>query len=223
MIVSNSLYILLENINTMEAKTIVGASAGLLALITYARYWRLIIKKQVRPSRGTWAMWFSIDTVLSIVYGLSGAPAAIFLVLVFNIGAGVTFILSFFYGAKTESRFWREFEMYVTGSAMIALAMIVLAAILVEDGFQPHKTFTCSMTFLLFVGTIPTIVNALKKPWEEDKLAWLLFTVAAIGCITSLGNPANWTMEKALLPISYLIVDLVIFLILPLDKNVRDE
>ncbi|MEK7511465.1 MAG: hypothetical protein AAB575_00400 [Patescibacteria group bacterium] len=187
-------------------QAVFSAIAGLLYLVAFSLYILAVLRDRhlpagtpgkIEPSKATWIIWASLDTItISGMYvegtvngQILGAVAGAWIVVVFALKYGTPgwtlldkLCLS---GAVVGIVFWNVFDSPILG-VIISLSVV-------------------------FLGSIPTYVSAWKDPGRENKLAWVIFTIS---CVCALIAVPQWTLADASQPITFFAVEAVMMYIL---------
>lgn len=186
----------------MTIQALAGILAGLLSFVAYPVYVRDILKGNTKPSRVTWWVLALLNAVLSFSYYASGARDTIWIPISYTIGFTTVALLSLKYGEGS----WEKTDYIALGGAAISLAVwwllqsaeIALYLIIVTD----------------FIGLAPTIYKTYKRPWTENKSAWLIATLASALNVVAI---EQWTLAIAGYPIYVVLTNALItgFILFP--------
>ena len=188
----------MEEANYYPMSFELGLLAGLVTLSAFFFYIRDSVSGRSRPNRATWIIWTVLSLVITASYYASGARDTIWAAIGFTIGQASVALVSLRYGTGGWSTFDKAclagaglglFAWALSGSAFLAL----IIAMMVDA-----------------VGALPTIRKLLAEPDSESRTAWAVFS---IGNILNVLAIERWTIEIALFPVYFLIVNGVVLLL----------
>ena len=179
--------------------------AGVIAILAFVPYIISILRKKTKPVLATWIVFFVLNwfTVISIMN--MNEQTALFVPWGFAIGASLTLGLAFVYAESYKlSDMFSKMDII----CLVIASMGVTTMIITGDG----TIALYSSLFAFIVGATPTVIHCLKKPEEEDALAWILFGLTAI---LNLMHVPNWeSFDTAIYPIVNALIDVPIALIM---------
>lgn len=170
----------------IDGHDIAGYAAGILEIIGNVPYAIAIWRREVTPSRATWAIWSLAGGLTTASYIASGAvetawqPIAgatwnvIILALALRHGTGGVSVIDrvCFIGAIGSAVLW-----LVTGNAVLALTCLIAIGV---------------------IGAIPTMVSAYRHPEHEHAFAWTLWLLANL---VNLAAARTWDYAIIVFPI----------------------
>lgn len=144
----------------------IGIFAGIIGFLSFFSYTYSILKGKTRPHRLSWWTWTALSVVIWISYYEGGARTTLWVPLSETIGPFIVAILSIKYGQKE----W--------GILDVRCLLGILITLLLWWIFNsPFIALVCALCVDL-IAAIPTIKKSFFDPAGEDRLAWILFTVA---------------------------------------------
>ncbi len=172
---------------------LLGKLAGILMFFSYLFYITSTLKGTTKPNRATWIMLAVISLVITLSYHDVGANNTLWVAIGASLGTFLVALLSIWYGTGG----WEPFD-----KLCIFIAAITLSLYLVLDDYP----LVVLIITLIMDGAAmaPTIFHAIKKPLEEDKLAWTLTVVADTLAIAVI---ETWNIEIALYPVYMLVIN----------------
>lgn len=142
---------------------IAGKAAGIISFIAFIPYIVSILRKKTVPNRASWWIWAIVGFMLAGSYYSSGAEHTIWVPVSYAVGPLITAILSIKYGEGG----WTVFDRWCVTGAVVSLIPWFL--------FNSPLIALLINLFIDFLGALPTIRKAYRKPEDEDRLAWILF------------------------------------------------
>ena len=176
---------------------ILGIAAGILFLAGYLPYIRAIVRKETMPSKASWLIWASLDTIL--LCGMYFKDALNFQVVGAVMGSIPVALLSQKYGAAG----WTKIDKICLGGAAFS---VVLWGIL-RDPTASLVLSSCAVC----IGAIPTRQTAWKDPSNEDKLSWTLWFVS---CVFAMVTIPAWTIADVVQPTAYTAIEAAVMFLL---------
>lgn len=158
----------------MNIKIIFSVIATIIGIISFFPYLRDIFRLKTKPHLYTWLIWTITQgtAVLGILLGGGGWG-------VLNLLTGTLFIIAILifsikYGAKDITK----------GDKFILL--MALISIVVWWQFDKPVLSIIMISFINFIGYIPSFRKTYKEPWSETSITWLAFSISNIFAILSL-------------------------------------
>lgn len=192
----------------MDTATI-GKVAGIVSAVGFVPYLIAILRGKAEPNRATWFIWSVMSLVLFFAYGTAGAKDTFWIPIAYLIGSVATWLASLRHGKGELGGFDRG----------CVVAALVILAIWLSLG----PVFALAAALLNdFLGALPTIKGAFRKPEDEDRIAWGIWFV---GNILNLFAVEVWTFEKGAYPIWMVIGSGIIawLVVVPYRKSVDPE
>ena len=177
---------LLGTLTSLEFRRYVGILAGVLTIIEFVPYIYSILKGKTKPERATWFIWSLVTAIGLASFYSSGAREAIWVLVAYVVATIIVSLLSIRYGVGGWTVFDRIiilscglclFIWWITGSALIALAMTITIDAL---------------------AALPTVRKTYYHPETEDRLAWVI-SLSASGL--NLLAVEKWDFAHASYPI----------------------
>lgn len=185
---------------------ILSVLAGLLMVIAYVPYVSAIIRKESTPTKATWLIWASLDTIVFIGMLFKGTASGQILGAV--LGSWVVAILALKYGASG----WTKLDKFCIGSTVLGIVLWFVFS-------NPILGIITSLVVML-IGSIPTYISAWKDPHHENMLAWIIFLTSSVFAVIAI---PHWTISDAAQPIVFLIIQAIMMYILIVRARVRQE
>lgn len=178
-----------------------GMVAGAIALLAFIPFIRAILSGKAKPSIITWTTWTIVNLLLIKSYYDSGARSTLWMPITFFTGDVIICLLSFKYGEKIITRF---------DKICIALTVINILGIVL---FSYDKSVVLTLSVVtLFIGGLPTVKKSWVRPWNENKLTWTMFAIAAILNLLSI---EDWSrIEIIAHPLYVFLIDVGVAVIL---------
>jgi nitrogen fixation-related uncharacterized protein len=177
----------------------IGAIAGIFALAGFIPYWRAILQGKTHPNRATWWIWSFVGVVIAFSYRAAGANSTMWVPITYVIGPLVTSLL----GIKFGEGGWTKLD-------RICLVGVGIGAILWGLNRSPHLTLGINIG-IDFLGALPTIHKSFCHPDSEDRLAWLLFSIANALNLLAIDL---WLWQIVIYPIYMFLVCITIYSLL---------
>jgi hypothetical protein len=149
----------------------VGQIAGLLALVQIVPYLVSIVRGHTKPERTSYLIWLIVDVICIASYISVGATTTVWTGLVFTLTGLLVFVLSIKYGIGGFSKF------------DISCFICALLGAVVWVSTKDAILALYFVTFVKFIGYLPTIKKAYFLPKTENTLSW---TLSASACVLNL-------------------------------------
>jgi hypothetical protein len=184
----------------MEIKSLFSIASSLLVIAAVIPFIVTILRDRHNPTgyhppMVTWTIWAGVDLI--VVFSMLAKGAVSGLVIGGAIGAVIVAALSLKYGECH----WEITDKICFGGAILG-GLIAL--------IRPELGLVVS-NVVLFIGGCPTFKKAYLEPKKESLTIWSIF---AASCVLGVLAVSNWTIAGALGPVTYLIIDGLIWLIL---------
>ena len=178
------------------------ALAGVLYVLGFIPYIRVIVRKEIKPSIASWIIWASLDTIT--IAGMYAKDAVNGQIIGACLGAWMVVVLTLKYGHPG----WKRMDtFYISGAAL----SIVLWQI-----FKSPVLGIITSTSVVVLGLIPTFVSTWKNPKREDKLSWTIFWVSCVFAVLAI---PQWTLADASQPIGFLVTETTMMYLLYARKR----
>jgi len=178
-------------------KDVLFVAAGVLFIIGFVPYILAIVQKKTKPSKASWIIWASLDTITMVGMYVEGSVNG--LILGATCGAWIVAILALKYGTPG----WTKLDMF-------CLAGAVLGIVLWQVFSNPVFGILTSLS-VVFIGAIPTFVSAWKDPSTENKLGWTIFWISCVCAVIAI---PEWTLEDAAQPLTFCTIETTMMYIL---------
>lgn len=169
--------------------------AGILCLLAFVPYIWAILKGETKPSKATWLIWVSLDSIT--LYGMYLERSLNGQIIGAAIGSLAITVLAMVYGTPGYTRL----DECCFAAAVISIGLMF---------YNPQWAMLASLA-AIFVGAFPTFRSAWKDPSREDKLAWTTFFLS---CLFAMGAIPKWTVEDAAQPVTFLVIESVMMYLL---------
>jgi uncharacterized protein with PQ loop repeat len=147
---------------------IIGAIAGILAIVGYIPYIYNTLKGKTLPNRASWFIWTLVGGLLAFSYLAEGDQNTIWLPLAYFVGPLLVAILSLRYGYSK----WTRLDTICIVAAVLSIIPWILS---------DNASFTLIINVLIdMFGALPTVYKSYFEPETEDFTAWLIFFIANI-------------------------------------------
>ncbi|MDO8599627.1 MAG: hypothetical protein Q7S02_05975 [bacterium] len=171
--------------------------AGILMMAGFVPYIRAILRKETKPSKASWVIWTTLDTIT--LAGMIAKGTVNGQLIGAIIGVYVTVGLALKFGSPG----WTRLDRACLGGAVLGIALWAITA-------NPIAGIVTSCS-VIFLGSIPTFVSAWEDPSRENTLAWTLYWCS---CVFALAAIPRWTLADALQPITFTAVETTMVVIL---------
>ncbi|HEY4964056.1 MAG TPA: hypothetical protein VIH90_05155 [Candidatus Saccharimonadales bacterium] len=179
---------------------LIGQLAGALAILQIIPYVRSILRGDTKPERMSYLIWFIVDVVILSSYFAVGARTTIWAVLVFTVSKLLILGLSIKRGMGGVSHF------------DIGCFLLALVGIIIWISTKNALIALYFSTFVMLLGYLPTFKKAYLLPKTENRLSWVLATMASVLNLFAL---TTLMPSISLLPIAGMVADvLVVYLLL---------
>lgn len=145
----------------------IGAIAGCIAFFQIVPYVVSILRGHTKPERTSYLIWLIVDVVGILTYISAGATTTIWTGAVFCLTALLIFVLSIKYGVGGFSKF-------DVGCFLLALVGVGIWVVSKDAILALYF-----ITFVNFIGYLPTIKKVYFLPKTENTLSWTLAACAS--------------------------------------------
>lgn len=174
----------------------IGVLAGIVTISAFIPYIRDVVRGKTKPSRSTWIIWSILALILTASYYSVGARDTIWASIGFTLGQIAVALVSIRYGVGG----WTFFDRICFIGAASGLAAWAVSG--------SALTGLLSAMAVDFIGALPTIKKLYLEPGSESQTSWLIFSA---GNILNVAAIDKWSLEIALFPVYFLIVNGIIF------------
>lgn len=147
---------------------LIGQIAGVIALIQIIPYIVSILRGHTKPERASYLIWFIVDVISIISYISVGARSTVWTGLVFCLTGFLVLVLSIKHGVGGFSKF------------DLGCLLLALAGTAIWVGSSNALVALYFLTFVKFIGYVPTIKKAYFLPKTENTLSWSLAAFASV-------------------------------------------
>jgi hypothetical protein len=190
----------------MTVQALIGITAGILSFLPCPFYIHGILKGETRPDRVTWWMLALVSGMITASSWASGVRDTIWFPAGYTLSFLIVALFSLKYGEGPVRLHTldRVCLLLALGSAAIwwTLQAPLLALIM-------NICTEC-------IALIPTMVKAYRRPWTEEKRAWVITTAASI---LNLFAVSEWTLAIALYPVYAFVTNAAITYLIVRKRN----
>jgi hypothetical protein len=172
-------------------------AAGVLFIIAFVPYILAIAKGDAKPSKATWFIWASLDSI--ILYGMFAKGALNNQIIGAVTGAWAVFLLSLFYGEKG----WTKLEMFCLAGAALGITLWQV--------FDSPTLGIITSLSVVFIGAFPTFKRAYDHPAQEDRTAWTIFWISCVCAVLAI---PVWDWDNAAQPITFFVIESIMMWLL---------
>ena len=184
---------------------ILSAVAGVLFIIGFVPYIYSILRKETKPSKVSWIIWGSLETIT--LAGMYAEHAVNGQIIGSALGNWVIVILAIKYGTSG----WTKLDKFCLSGAVLGITLWML--------FN-NPTFGIMICLgIIALGAVPTITSAWKNPSHEDKPAWTIFWISCVCAIIAI---PQWTLADAAQPIVFFVIDTIMMYVLYIHKTIQE-
>lgn len=189
---------------------LVGQIAGILALLSVIPYLVSIFQGKTKPSRAAYAIWLTIDVIITAGYVAAGARSTAWVFVAFTLTTIVIFLLSLKYGMGG----FNKFDLYCFAAA--ALIIVVW----INTG-NPLVALYMGLSAKM-IGYLPVIKKSYLYPKTENTLSWAM---AAVASLLNLFALTSLQLSMVLAPLSTALADTLIasLLLFPSWRFMKDK
>jgi hypothetical protein len=186
-------------------RDVLNVLAGVIFVIAFVPYIRAILRKETRPTKSTWLIWATLDTITLVGMWQEGAVNGQIIGAV--LGAWTVTVLAMKYGDKG----WSLADKLCLAGAGVGIGLLLVG--------NPTLGIVTSLA-VVFLGSIPTFLSAWKDPTREDKTAW---TIYWISCACAMVAIPAWTLADAGQPTTFFAIEtIMMFILLMRPRMLRD-
>jgi hypothetical protein len=156
-------------------RALAGILAAVLEVIALMPYIRDLVRGEIHPHRGSWAIFAVLGAVGTASQLADGGSWSVFLVATQAVGSGVVFVLAIDRG--------------VGGASRLDLALLALAALGLV-GWKVADNPTVATACVVAADTVAVIMMAPKTyrdPWSESLSSFVIGGFATLAAIASVG------------------------------------
>lgn len=181
----------------MSLHELIGIAAGILELLSLPIYVSSILKGKTKPDRVTWWVLALVSGMITASYFASGARETIWLPLVYTISFIVVGALSIKYG---------EGPLTLDLIDRVSLIGALASAFIWWSLKSPVPALFMNIA-TEFIGLVPTINKSYRRPWTENKAAWVIGSIASLLNVLAINE---WTFVIAAYPIYVFVTNTII-------------
>ena len=177
--------------------------SGIVFASAFVPYIIAIVKRETKPVISSWVIWATLDTIAFVAMWvketINGQIAAA-VILSWSV-----VVLAMIFGEKG----WTRLD-----KACLAVASL---GVILWLAFNNAVFGIIASQSAIFIGSIPTFRHALKKPAEENKLAWFLYWLSCPPAVYAAMQQASF--EALAQPINFLIIESIMVYLLFFKKR----
>lgn len=185
----------------MDLKYIFSVASGVLMMASYIPYIVAILQKKTKPTKASWLIWATLDTIT--ISGMYVEGALNSQILVAGIGSWLVFFLSL----KWSIPGWTKLDKFCLCSAFASILVWYISN-------NPVYGIVISLA-ISFIGSIPTFASAWKYPVREDRFAWNISWFSSICAVIAI---PDWTWADSAQPITFLFIISIMMYILYINQ-----
>ena len=171
--------------------------AGILFIVGFPPYIRAILRGETKPAKASWIIWAILDSIAFA--GMYVKDAVNGQILGAVIGVWVIVFLAFKYGSPG----WTKLDKFCLAGAATGIVLWVMFS-------NPVFGIVTSVT-VIFIGSIPTFVNAWKNPGHDNRFAWTIFWLSCVFAVLAIPR-FSWADVSQ--PVSFLLIESIMMYIL---------
>jgi len=171
-----------------------GIIAGILALVPCPVYIAGILSGETKPDRITWWVLALISGMITASFWASGARDTVWFPCAYMISFIAVALFSLKYGEGTLALHTLD---------RVCLELALVSAVVWYSLDAPLASLLMNICTEL-IALFPTIIKAYKRPWTEEKRAWVITTLASVINLLAINK---WTFVQALYPVYALIAN----------------
>ena len=175
----------------------VGIVAGVLALVPCIFYIRGMVRGKTKPDRVTWWVLTLVSGMITASYFAAGARETVWFPAAYTLSFFTIAVFSLKYG---------EGDFVLHTLDRICLAGALISALVWWSTSIPFLSLVMNIC-TEFIGLMPTIIKAYKRPQTEDSTAWVVATIASA---VNLLAVSVWIPTVALYPVYVFVSNAVV-------------
>lgn len=186
-------------------KNILSVFAGVLFIVGFIPYIRAILKRESKPSKASWIIWASLDTI--ILAGMIAEHSVNGQIIGAVIGAWTVAFLAMKYGTPG----WTKLDKFCLSSMILGIMFWKIFS-------NPVLGIVISSS-VIFIGAVPTFISTWHDSNRENRTAW---TIAWLSCVmTVIAIPFPLTLANTLQPATFFVVESVMMYLLYIRRAKR--
>jgi len=154
-----------------------GVASGILSLLAYIPYIVDTATRRIQPQRASWLIWSVLGSIALGSQIYEGASASLWFAGVQVSGTVLVFVLSIRVGS---GKYLTRIDYVILGIASVGLLLWYFT-----ETAAYALTITISISLL---GGIATAVKAYRDPESETLITWVIFLIASVLAIFSVGG-----------------------------------
>lgn len=191
----------------MPIRSLFSILSGIIFLAGFFPYIRAVLRGRAKPSKSSWIIWASLDTValagMCVSHTLNGQ------ILAATCGSWMVVILALKHGIPG----WSKLDKTCLVGALLGILLWIIFA-------NPVLAILASMS-VVFLGSMPTFRSVWEDPDRENLAAWVCYWIS---CIFSFLAIPRWTLAAAAQPMVFFAMDtIVLALLLRPKKQLRGK
>jgi len=165
------------SINSLSLLSVFGFISGLLSVYAFIPYIVDTANNKTHPQRASWLIWSVLGSIAFFSQLYEGAGASLWFAAIQVSGTIVVFFLSIWRGSGT---YLRSSDYWILGAALIGLILWYFT----EDAAYALLISIC----ISLLGGCATVVKAFRDPDSETASTWVVFLIASIWALFSVGE-----------------------------------
>ncbi len=178
--------------------------SGVIFIIAFIPYTLAILRKETRPRKVTWLIWFVGDLI--VLLGMVAKHTINGIIIVAVVGAGSTLALSI----KQGERGWTKHDKYCLSLSGLAIALWIY--------FGDSNLGICFSLLSLAIAAWPTYVSASRNPEIEDRRSWILFNLSSFVALWAI---PRGTFADIAPPVTFMAIDGVMLYLLFVHQRLK--
>lgn len=170
-------------------------AAGFLMVLAFIRYTMRVLKGQTKPTRISWILWLSLDTLAAAGMYFKGSLNGQMM------GCMVGWLV-------LVAVIWKGENARLTKLDLFCLIGGITGITLWLTFDDPLLAVIIAMS-VVFLASFPTFASVWRTPDAEDGPAWIIFVLSSL---CAVGGMPKWSWEDSLQPITFLVIQGIVSL-----------
>lgn len=188
----------------MDIKLIFGISSSIIDIVSFLPYIRDILRKKTEPHIYSWLIWTILQFIAVTAQLKDGAGYGSWSLIASMLLCFLIFIL----GLKNGKKHITKFDTFCL--------ILSLLTILIYLKINNPTVAVVMAVFINFIGFLPTLRKAYRKPETETMIT---YKMGAVNNILSLFALQNYTLLTMLYLINLLFINTLLVLVVNLRKK----
>lgn len=156
---------------------------GIITLLAHLPLFKNVYKKTITLNLATWLVW-AIGDFISLITSIYSGVKIPFLIISFTLASIIMVLLLLRNGTWK----WGKAETFSVAFSTICIILWITSGPLVA---------LIANVIGIYAATIPSLIDAYRKPERSQAIPWLLF---ALGAVTNIFAGGSWTLAYSLFP-----------------------